>query len=419
MRLALLFNPTARVYTLRFLLLGNIATIVCLVASFNHYHTFPSSVRFAIVYCALTIFHHSLMALTISCLALGVPAFSIYAILIVPALSQTYTRSLVTPFIDDIGYPTENVTVFLFGLAGDISNVSGSNIQVNALLDSDESTNCSTMDSSVPGVDLVVQCPHGWKDVSAISISVATAAFSTPLWRFGELGLVAVSVQPPEKYINSLPPFEPIVLLPRSNLFGVLTWTERRVIEIPLYPTYVSTFIPEITSLQPYPSNAGGSDVAKLTLLNRYAFSTKLLQDTMDASPLSGISALGGFWSFVNGAFTLIFGANVVYFAFGRRPLSALGAVHIFQRRALARQWHRDFPALHSEGGRPGSESAGIVAFLRDRLMDLDSDSEHDHPSNLDAKIGLNCTIYSGTNTHVDGESTKKEDKHLHSSQSL
>ncbi|KAJ6473445.1 hypothetical protein DFH09DRAFT_1343615 [Mycena vulgaris] len=147
------------------------------------------------------------------------------------------------------------------------------------------------------------------------------------------------------------------------------------------------------------PSNAGGSDVAKLTLLNRYGFSTKLVQDTMDASPLSGISALGGFWSFVNGAFALIFGANVIYFAFGRRPLSALGIVHIFQRRGLTRQWHRDFPALHSEGGRPGSDSAGIVAFLRNRLVDLDSDSEHD--------------ICRGTNTGVDGESTEKEDKTL------
>jgi hypothetical protein len=52
-------------------------------------------------------------------------------------------------------------------------------------------------------------------------------------------------------------------------------------------------------------------------LLNRYAYSTKLLEDTTDASPLSGISTLGGFWSFVNGAFALIFGANVIYFAFG------------------------------------------------------------------------------------------------------
>ncbi|KAJ7663056.1 hypothetical protein B0H14DRAFT_1069345 [Mycena olivaceomarginata] len=272
------------------------------------------------------------------------------------------------------------------------------------------------MDSSLPGVDLVFQCPHGWYNVDAVSISVATSAVSNPLWRLGELGLVSVSLQPPGKYINSPPPpFEPIVLLPGSNLFGVLTWTERRVIEIPVYPTYVSTFIPEITSLQPYPSNGGGSDVAKLTLLNRYVYSTKLLEDAMDASPLSGISMLGGFWTFVNGAFALIFGANVIYFAFGRRPLSALGVVHIFQRRALAHQWHRDFPALHSEGGRPGSDSAGIVAFIRERLVDLDSDSEHDEPSDLETATGADRPIFHETSVHVDGdsESTETEDKTL------
>jgi hypothetical protein len=58
----------------------------------------------------------------------------------------------------------------------------------------------------------------------------------------------------------------------------------------------------------------------------------------------------------------------------GRRPLSALGIVHIFQRRALEERWHADFPALHPEGGLPGSESAGIVAFIRERPVDVGQD---------------------------------------------
>jgi hypothetical protein len=45
--------------------------------------------------------------------------------------------------------------------------------------------------------------------------------------------------------------------------------------------------------------------------------------------------------------------------------------VHVFQRRRLVRHWREDFPAIHSEGGLPGSKSAGIVAFLRERLVDL------------------------------------------------
>ncbi|KAJ7629291.1 hypothetical protein B0H17DRAFT_1150674 [Mycena rosella] len=58
----------------------------------------------------------------------------------------------------------------------------------------------------------------------------------------------------------------------------------------------------------------------------------------------------------------------------GRRPLSALGVVHVFQRRTLVRHWHDEFSAIHSEGGLPGSESAGIVAFTRQRLVDLRED---------------------------------------------
>ncbi|KAJ6455625.1 hypothetical protein C8R47DRAFT_1165968 [Mycena vitilis] len=49
----------------------------------------------------------------------------------------------------------------------------------------------------------------------------------------------------------------------------------------------------------------------------------------------------------------------------GRRPLSALGVAHLLQRRTLNRQWHEDFPSLQTEGGQPGSASAGIVAFIR------------------------------------------------------
>jgi hypothetical protein len=58
----------------------------------------------------------------------------------------------------------------------------------------------------------------------------------------------------------------------------------------------------------------------------------------------------------------------------GRRPLSALGVAHVFQRRTLVRQWQDDFPAIHTEGGQPGSDSAGIVAFIRERLVDLGED---------------------------------------------
>jgi len=134
-------------------------------------------------------------------------------------------------------------------------------------------------------------------------------------------------------------------------------------------------FTSDITGLQPQTfSNTPNSNLTTLTLLSPRGLPTQVLRDTVDTTALSGLATFGGFWTFVNGAFALFFGANVVYFAFGRRPLSALGVVHIFQRRALVRQWNEDFPAIHTEGGTPGSESAGIVAFIRQRLVDLGED---------------------------------------------
>ncbi|KAF7360459.1 Short-chain dehydrogenase/reductase family protein [Mycena venus] len=99
----------------------------------------------------------------------------------------------------------------------------------------------------------------------------------------------------------------------------------------------------------------------------------EIVQDYTDASVLNGIANFGGFWTFVNGAFAMVFGANLLYFLFQ--------LAH--RRRTLTRKWNEDFPALHTEGGHPGSKSAGIVAFLRERLVDLD---DEDHSGDLEAQ---------------------------------
>ncbi|KAJ7821977.1 hypothetical protein B0H13DRAFT_1920399 [Mycena leptocephala] len=110
-------------------------------------------------------------------------------------------------------------------------------------------------------------------------------------------------------------------------------------------------------------SNAIASNITSFTLTNSPE-PIWVLQETVDATPLSGIAT------------------------FARRPLSALGIVHIFQRRSLVHQWNEDFPTLHSEGGLPGSGSAGIVAFIRERLVDVGDDpqSNHESPNDLEAQ---------------------------------
>ncbi|KAJ6467357.1 hypothetical protein C8R45DRAFT_1219117 [Mycena sanguinolenta] len=148
-----------------------------------------------------------------------------------------------------------------------------------------------------------------------------------------------------------------MALLPGSRLFGLLAWSQRQTI----FQSHASSsqsviFSPEIYALQQNTSTEENTTSLTLRVVQE---PIRYFQDTANASALSGISTFGGFWTFVNGTFALIFGANIVYFAFGRRPLSALGVVHLFQQRA----WFVG-----------GSENAGIVAFMRERLVDLGED---------------------------------------------
>ncbi|KAJ7881510.1 hypothetical protein B0H14DRAFT_3857722 [Mycena olivaceomarginata] len=207
--------------------------------------------------------------------------------------------------------------------------------------------------------------PYGWFDIDKISISIVVPPELNEA--YVQLGCGFERCDDYFSLSTAIP------LLPGSHLFGILTWSRRQQVGH-TRPAFV--YAPEIHRLQPDPSANELSEPrsALLTLRLPYHEPIKFLQDTADASYLSGIATFGGFWTFVNGTFALFFGANVIYFMFGRRPLSALGVVHLLQRRALVRRWHEDFPAIHTEGGPPGSENAGIVAFIRERLVDLGED---------------------------------------------
>ncbi|KAJ7208551.1 hypothetical protein GGX14DRAFT_697974 [Mycena pura] len=216
--------------------------------------------------------------------------------------------------------------------------------------------------------------PNGWSDIQSLSVSVIIPP---------EIIGVFVRVSGWDSSLDDGywdAETIPTPLLPGSHLFGLITWSARmlyRVADSPYSPQWA--YIPEINGLQQNLTVQPTGSVATLTLFQPSTRPTRYQQEATDVSVLSGISNLGGFWTFVNGAFTLLFGANIIYFGFGRRPLSALGVVHLFKRRSLVRQWHEDFPALHTEGGLPGSKSAGIVAFIRERLVDLGEGPRNGH----------------------------------------
>ncbi|KAJ7613279.1 hypothetical protein DFH06DRAFT_1344745 [Mycena polygramma] len=219
-----------------------------------------------------------------------------------------------------------------------------------------------------------ITCPCMWDEILNVSISLVIPSHTAGVFVVPALD----NFVPGESGVHTLG----AVLFPGSNLIGGFTWTRRDLLRPPssfaLAGEYATTtvYTPDIIGLQDIPGSAMAAGAAALKLYQLSPWLTRVLQDTLDTTALTGVGTFGGVWTFLNGAFAFLFGANVFYFLLRRRPLSALGVLHIFQRRRLVRQWHEDFPAIHTEGGRPGSNSAGIVVFIRERLVDLDEEIE-------------------------------------------
>jgi hypothetical protein len=79
----------------------------------------------------------------------------------------------------------------------------------------------------------------------------------------------------------------------------------------------MTVFTPDITGLQPNPDGGFDRNNATLSLFQRTPYPTRHFQETVDSTVIGGMATFGGFWTFINGAFAILFGANVLYFAFG------------------------------------------------------------------------------------------------------
>ncbi|KAJ7729004.1 hypothetical protein B0H16DRAFT_1470191 [Mycena metata] len=156
-------------------------------------------------------------------------------------------------------------------------NTSTSDIHVSA-------NNCSHVDSfGITTTALVIlECPYRW-----------------PMSIPADIHWLRVSVKADDRYgrDNRIP--EPIPVLRGANLFGMVTWTKRKV---------------RTQALWPAPTRAVRA--SSLTRLNEYGTATKLLQDTAAATVLSGLASFGGLWTFINTVFAFLLGANIVYFVF-------------------------------------------------------------------------------------------------------
>ncbi|KAJ7681943.1 hypothetical protein DFH06DRAFT_1387931 [Mycena polygramma] len=310
-------------------------------------------------------------ALILSGVMIILPIFAVYSIIWIPLQAEVRTNTLSPPQLSEvaslestISY-NQNVTIALIDsyLPLDLPLARGTARVVIWMGSPPSAVLCPT--SSPDNMDplVVARCPTGWTD-SNITISIT---FANPPSIF--------SVFPGVGDIEDFLQFtEPIPVTPGIQLFAYLKWTSRQIFAAPS-SRLLGAFI--INSL----THENDSLSSTLTLVQREGTPTKFLQDSA-ATPIDGISAFGGAWTFINGAFVLFFGANVLYFAFG---------------------------------GQPGSESAGIVAFIRERLVDIEPIHGYSETQTIVGDVESQEMLENGSNqavtalgliTHMDGDDT-------------
>ncbi|KAF7341432.1 Short-chain dehydrogenase/reductase family protein [Mycena venus] len=149
---------------------------------------------------------------------------------------------------------------------------------------------------------------------------------------------------------------DPISLFPGTHIAATLTWTQYQVIP-PGPPALLGSLAPlklfivgELHTVQPDPrSDASTSKTsATLFIIESRIEPTRFIQEYTESSVITGFATVGGFWTFMNGAFAMFFWGKCGLF-----PI---------REKATFGPWDRAFVP------------ATPAAFLRERFVDLDDD---------------------------------------------
>ncbi|KAF7356132.1 Short-chain dehydrogenase/reductase family protein [Mycena venus] len=335
-----------------------------------------------------------LRALILSGIVLGILTFAVYSIIIVPLQahirSDTFTGRLGEPWETDV--PDEGAIIAIYDPSNRLSDGHSFTVNVTAF-GSDGPTQSSTSCLSSAGdfeglVYTIAKCPGlSWISITNITVSLTFSPQNTP---------PLIHVLPGQGDIIDVFKFtDPIPVLPGIRLFAYMTCPSRQIISNPL-SLLLAPFNPrrnvehmEVNTLLNINHLEGSEPFSStVTLVPRESYPSKWLQERA-ATPLDGISTVGGLWTFVEGIFVLLFGANIIYFAFGwyETSLYVPGLIDVSQEDDHSPLWEsciyfnavvslsdgmKIFPPYMTRGGRPGDTSAGIVAFIRERLVDLD-----------------------------------------------
>ncbi|KAJ7077672.1 hypothetical protein B0H15DRAFT_1003432 [Mycena belliarum] len=322
-----------------------------------------------------------LRAVVLTLIVLAMAMFAIYTTLLKPVLVPIYTREYQVDhspnYVKNLGIyaytdPLLNAKItFWGGMDGEYlleSALTTNAFQVFIQLSNATTELCGTSRwSQDPFPVFIAHCPVPWQEIRNVSVSVNFTALPTVY------PASAVYVAPGRGPTQGIIRYTtPVVLLRGADILAPLTWLHRRTMSdfalgllgswTRLYPFLDA----EISGIQPYPvAHTPHPQIGRVCFVQISVNPWRFVQDYLTVSSITGLAALGGMWTFVDGIFAFIFGAKIFYFLF----------------------------ALEEEGGRRGSALAGVVALIRDRHLSIpsvESDQETDvkdqdlEASNLD-----------------------------------
>jgi hypothetical protein len=151
----------------------------------------------------------------------------------------------------------------------------------------------------------------------------------------------------------------------------------------------------------PDPLSANPPDnTASLRIFNPYkATDWQTIQDQSNSAVLDALSSTGGLWTFINGAFALVFGGGILLamstsspprslvqfisfpFSIDTKRTSIFGLVHKFYWNRIRDSLNWEFPLLDEQAH--GRSSAGMSAFLAEYVIDLDVLKDPNEASSL------------------------------------
>ncbi|KAF7348979.1 hypothetical protein MVEN_01418900 [Mycena venus] len=135
---------------------------------------------------------------------------------------------------------------------------------------------------------------------------------------------------------------------------GILTFTKVH------FTTSISLLVPDPSPLIPRIDNTATLRLYMGTDLSEW----NMFSDGRQNSVLSGLIALGGLWTPVNGAITVIFGMSMLMLWWGKKPFSIFGLIHRKNKSKVVAKIKERYPGLEND-------VPGWSAFLRDFLIDM------------------------------------------------